>query len=135
MGRLFSKRVPEPSEYMRVLNLTRQTEIGARIEIADSSARRNKGLLGRTGLGTGEGLWIVPCEAVHTFAMKFAIDLIYLDRKHRVVKLRKAVPPGRISGAFRAHSVIELPPGVIAASGTQKGDALQLDRLPGQLFT
>jgi hypothetical protein len=117
---------------MRVLNITRQTEIGTHIEVADTSARRNKGLLGRAGLGAGEGLWIVPCEAVHTFAMKFAIDLIYLDRKHRVVKVRQAVRPGRISGAFRAHSVIELAPGVIAASRTQKGDELQLDRLPAE---
>jgi uncharacterized membrane protein (UPF0127 family) len=72
-------------------------------------------------------LWIVPCEAVHTFAMKFALDLIYLDRKHRVVKVRESVRPGRISGAFRAHSVIELPTGSIAASQTHPGDLLQFD--------
>lgn len=113
---------------MRVVNATRQTEIGDRIEVAGTAARRKTGLLGRTGLGPGEGLWIVPCEAVHTFAMKFAIDLIYLDRKCRVVKVRPAVRPGRISGALRAHSVIELPAGVITASGTRRGDILQLER-------
>jgi hypothetical protein len=130
IGRLFTKQTPDPPRFLHVRNTTRHSEIGNHIELAGTSARRGKGLLGRTGLGPGEGLWIVPCEAVHTFAMKFAIDLIYLDRKHRVVKVRQAVRPGRISGAFRAHSVVELPTGVIAASRTQRGDILQLDRLP-----
>jgi len=125
--RLFGAQPPGAPEYLRVINTTRQTEIGLRIEVADTAARRNKGLLGRTGLAPGEGLWIVPCEAVHTFAMKFPIDLIYLDRGRRVVKVRHAVRPGRISGALRAHSVIELPPGVITASQTRPGDTLQLE--------
>lgn len=127
---LFHPQVPRASQaprLLRVLNTTHDTVIGDRIEVADSAARRNKGLLGRTGLETGEGLWIVPCEAVHTFAMKFALDLIYLDRKHRVVKVRQSVRPGRISGSFRAHSVIELPTGIIAATRTYPGDQLQFD--------
>jgi uncharacterized protein len=107
-------------------NTTRDTEIGSRIEVADTAARRNKGLLGCTGLNPGEGLWIAPCEAVHTFAMKFALDLIYIDRKYRVVKVRQSVRPGRISCALRAHSVIELPTGTIAATQTQPGDLLDL---------
>jgi uncharacterized membrane protein (UPF0127 family) len=122
-----SGRHTRPPRFLRVHNTTRETTVGDRIEVADTAARRNKGLLGRAGLEPGEGLWIVPCEAVHTFAMKFALDLIYLDRKHRVVKVRESVRPGRISGAFRAHSVIELPTGSIAASQTHPGDLLQLD--------
>jgi hypothetical protein len=112
-----------------VRNTTRQTDVGGSIEIADTAARRNKGLLGRTGLEPGEGLWIVPCEAVHTFAMRFALDLIYLDRNRRVVKVRGNVRPGRVSGSLRAHSVIELPTGAIAASQTQRGDILDLEPL------
>jgi uncharacterized membrane protein (UPF0127 family) len=127
--RIFPAQEPGPARFLRVRNTTRQTEIGAGIEIADTAARRNKGLLGRTGLGPGEGLWIVPCEAVHTFAMKFSLDLIYLDRNRRVVKTRGDVGPGRISGALRAHSVIELPSGSIAASRTQPGDILEFESL------
>jgi uncharacterized membrane protein (UPF0127 family) len=115
---------------MRVVNLTRQTEIGARIAVADRGPRRRKGLLGRTGLENGEGLWIVPCEAVHTFGMRFAIDLIYLDRDRRVLKVRNAVVPSRISGCFRAHSILELPPGAVAATRTQPGDQLQFHSEP-----
>jgi uncharacterized protein len=128
--RLFPAQEPGPARFLRVRNSTRQTEIGSGIEIADTGARRNKGLLGRTSLEPGEGLWIVPCEAVHTFAMKFPLDLIYLDRNRRVVKVRGHVRPGRISGALRAHSVIELPTGAIAASQTRRGDILELESLP-----
>jgi uncharacterized protein len=128
--RLFPAQEPGPARFLRIRNSTRQTEIGSGIEIADTGARRNKGLLGRTGLEPGEGLWIVPCEAVHTFAMKFPLDLIYLDRNRRVVKVRGHVRPGRISGALRAHSVIELPSGAIAASQTRRGDILELESLP-----
>ena len=127
--RIFPAQEPGPTRFLRIRNITRQSEIGAGIEIADTAARRNQGLLGRTGLAPGEGLWIVPCEAVHTFAMKFSLDLIYLDRKRRVVKVRGNVRPGRISGSLRAHSVIELPCGVIAASKTQRGDILEFDPL------
>ena len=128
LGRLLAKKPAQPSTFMRVLNLTRHTILGGRIEIAESAARRNKGLLGRDGLHTGEGLWIVPCEAVHTFAMRFSIDLIYLDRKQRVVKVRSCVPPQRVSGALRAHSILELPAGTIEWSRTERGDQLQLHR-------
>ena len=129
LARFLGARESGPPEFLRAQNLTRDTEIGSRIEVADTAARRNKGLLGRSGLNPGEGLWIVPCEAVHTFAMKFAIDLLYLDKAQRVVKVRHAVRPGRISGALRAHSVIELPAGTLAATQTQRGDQFCLERL------
>jgi len=132
LARFLGKREPGSPEFLRAQNLTRNTGIGDRIEIAGTAARRNKGLLGRKGLNAGEGLWIVPCEAVHTFAMKFAIDLLYMDKAHRVVKVRHAVRPSRISGALRAHSVIELPAGTLAATHTQRGDQLQLDRFSPQ---
>ena len=110
---------------MQVSNLTRQTVLADAVEVADSHAKRNKGLLGRDSLGSGEGLWIVPCEAVHTFGMRFPIDLVYIDRKHRVRKVRRAVRPWRLSACLSAHSVIELPAGSIAASKTSRGDALE----------
>lgn len=111
---------------MVVKNLTRDTQIADKLEVAGSGAERTKGLLGRNGLDPGEGLWIVPCEAVHTFFMKFAIDLIYLDRKHRVKKVRSSVPAWRISGCLSAYSVLELPSGTIRESRTQRGDLLDI---------
>jgi hypothetical protein len=64
---------------------------------------------------------------VHTFGMRFAIDLVYLDRKHRVVKTRSQVRPWRVSTCLTAHSVIELAPGTIHNTRTMRGDTLAFD--------
>jgi uncharacterized protein len=115
---------------MHVANLTRKTVIATSVEVADSGPKRSKGLLGRKGLDPGTGLWIVPCEAVHTFWMQFPIDLIYLDRDLRIRKIRSGVPPWRLSGCLTAHSVLELAPGAIRDSQTQTGDRLDFSELP-----
>jgi uncharacterized membrane protein (UPF0127 family) len=116
----------------RVRNVTRDTLIGDDVRTASTSAERRTGLLKHNRLEEGAGLWIVPCEAVHTFFMKFAIDLIYLDRKRRVRAVRRAVAPWRISMCLPAHSVIELPPGTIDRTETEKGDELELLELQDQ---
>jgi len=109
-----------------IRNRTRSTELADHAELAHSGAKRSKGLLGRRGLGRGEGMWIVPCEAVHTFFMQFPIDLIYLDRKLRIKKIRDSVPPWRISACLAAHSVIELPAGTIRNTQSECGDILEI---------
>ena len=98
-------------------------------EVANTSAKRRTGLLKHERLEPGEGLWIVPCESVHTFFMKFPIDLVYLDRKRKVRKIRHAMPPWRLSACFFAHSILELPAGTVARSGTQPGDELAIEKL------
>ncbi len=117
---------------LHVANTTRQTVLADRLETADQGANRRKGLLGRKGLAPGEGLWIRPCEAVHTFFMQFPIDLVYLDRKLRIRKLRSNVGPWRLSGCLTAHSVLELPAGTIHATQTQLGDNLEFTAIPRQ---
>lgn len=110
-------------------NQTRSAVLGESILVADSGATRRTGLLKHERLNPGEGLWIVPCEAVHTFFMKFAIDLVYIDKKRKVRKVRHAVPPWRISGCLTAHSVLELPAGTAEQTGTQAGDELAIEKL------
>ena len=113
---------------LKALNETRGTILGTRIEPADSSETRTRGLLGRDGLKPGEGLWISPCEWVHMFGMKFPIDVVVLDKGDRVVGTKADLRPGRIGPLFwGAHSTLELPVGAIAASGTGGGGAIQLD--------
>lgn len=112
---------------LTVRNVTRGTTLGDNIDVADTSAKRSVGLLKKTGLKPGEGLWIVPCEGIHMFFMKFPIDVVYIDRKKRVRKTVRALRPWRASLCISAHSVIELPVGVIEASQTQKGDQLEWD--------
>ena len=99
-----------------------------RAEVADTSAKRRTGLLKHTGLAPGEGLWIVPCEGVHTFAMKFTIDVLFLNRKHEILKIRPNMVRSRIALSLRAHSVLELPAGTLAETGTERGDQLELEK-------
>jgi uncharacterized protein len=124
-NRISSRCKATPETRLRVLNLTRSTVLATCMDVADSPAKRNKGLLGRKSLSAGEGLWIFPCEAIHTFWMQFPIDLVYLDRKKCIRKLVCNVPPWRLSACFWAHSVIELPAGTIRNTRTEPGDRLE----------
>jgi uncharacterized membrane protein (UPF0127 family) len=128
--RLFPRLLETPDLRLRVFNLHRQTTLATSLEVADSGPKRNKGLLGRGWLAPGEGLWIIPCEAVHTFGMRFPIDLVYLDREKRIRKLRRDVPPWRLSACIFAHSVIELPAGTIRDTQTELGDELKFLSAP-----
>jgi uncharacterized protein len=124
----FASRPAEgPVGPLQVLNVTRGTLLALRLEAAHTGPSRRKGLLGREGLQPGEGLWIAPCESVHTFFMRFPIDLVYLDRKHHVKKVRSSVGPWRISACLTANSVLELPAGTIRETQTERGDALEIE--------
>jgi len=122
--RLFARRQQSKDIRVKLSNITRGTIVGNNVEVACDSANRRKGLLGRDHLSLGEGLWIIPCESIHTFGMQFPIDLIYLDREQRVKKIRSNVLPWRLSVCLSAHSVIELPGGTVSATGTMPGDLL-----------
>jgi hypothetical protein len=130
VSRILDNTPPRKSDVaerrMSVHNTTRNTVLATMAEVADHGATRRKGLLGRTGLQDGGGLWIVPCESVHTIGMQFAIDLVYLDRKHRVKKVRGSVPPWRLSACLTAHSILELPAGTIQRTQTRAGDQILL---------
>ena len=122
---LTQRRPPTPETRLQVTNLTRHTVLATSLEVANSGSRRSKGLLGRARLAPGEGLWILPCEAVHTFFMQFPIDLVYLDRRNRIRKICHAVPPWRLSACLSAHSVLELVAGTILNTQTQPGDLIE----------
>jgi hypothetical protein len=111
-----------------VTNLTRGTVIADRADVADTSEKRRTGLLKHPGLEEGEGLWIVPCEGVHCFFMKFTIDVLFLSKQKKVLKARAALKPWRVSACLTAHSVLELPEGRIAATGTRPGDELLIEQ-------
>jgi uncharacterized protein len=128
LRKLFASSPPsDPNRRMHAANITRGTVLASSLEVADTGPARNRGLLNRDGLPPDGGLWIVPCQSVHTFFMKFPIDLVYLDARKRVRKVRSAVGPGRISFCLTAQSVIELPVGAIQKSQTQRGDSLAIE--------
>ena len=113
---------------LRVSNQSRSRVLADRADIADTSAKRRRGLLKHTSLEPGEGLWIAPCEGVHTFGMKFPIDVVFLNRNKKVLKIRPNMVRGRIAFSLRAHSVLELPAGTVIESGTKAGDQLEFEK-------
>lgn len=95
------------------------------LDIAESFRTRAKGLLGRKALHANEALWIKPCNNIHTFFMKFAIDCIFVDNKMEIKNLVQNVTPFRFVGPFwKSHSVIETPSGFIESKKLKIGDHL-----------
>lgn len=104
--------------------------VASTLEAAFDSASRNRGLLGRDSLPAGHALIIGPSNMVHTFFMRFPIDVLFVSRAGVVVKAVADVPARRIVGAWRGFAVIEMRAGSLALSGTRKGDSLALSELP-----
>jgi uncharacterized membrane protein (UPF0127 family) len=96
------------------------------IATAFDSKSRRRGLLGRDGLPGRSALIIAPTNAIHTFFMRFAIDVAFISKDGRVVKTYHALRPWRIAGALRAQAVIELPTGALVDADLQPGDRLRL---------
>jgi uncharacterized protein len=100
--------------------------LATRIEGAFDSSSRNRGLLGRGSLSDGHCLILARCNSIHTFFMRFAIDVAFVRRDGRVVKIKQDVRPWRVGIAAGAFAVVELPTGVLARTDTQTDDLLQL---------
>lgn len=113
---------------LRIRNHTKDTFLADRADIADTSKLRKTGLLRHKRLDAGEGLWITPCEAVHTIGMKFSIDVLFLNKKRKVLKIRGDMPRWRMAACLRAHSVLELPSGTAQATNTTPGDQLEFEK-------
>ena len=112
------------SSPLRLFVEGRDEPIASALETAFDSASRTKGLLGRDSLAEGSALVIAPCSAIHTFAMRFPIDVIFAHRDGRVLKLKRAMPAARISVALRAFAVVEMPAGSLERARVRVGDRL-----------
>jgi uncharacterized membrane protein (UPF0127 family) len=100
--------------------------VASEVELAVDSQSRRRGLLGRAKLDDGAALIIAPCSAIHTFSMRFAIDVVFVARDGRVLKTYSAVGPGRIAFSIGAFAVIELPAAALTRSKAKPGDIVQL---------
>ena len=108
---------------VRIVNETREAVLATRATVADSFWSRFRGLLGRTELAEGEGLVIEPCGTVHMLGMKFSLDVLHLDRSGTVLRVVPDLRPNRFGPLVRgSHTVLELPAGTAAATGTVAGD-------------
>jgi uncharacterized membrane protein (UPF0127 family) len=108
------------------INITRGRVLARRLEWAGTSETRRRGLLGRDAFQEGAGLYLVPCPWVHTFGMRFPIDLAFLAPDGRVLSTRESLRPNRLSRlVMKAEGVLELPPHTLASTGTRVGDVIQ----------
>ena len=122
---------PGPSGY--ALNRTRRQFLATRLAVADTHWSRFCGLMGkgRGEFGNGHGLWITPCRGVHTWGMRFAIDVAYLDPDQIVVHLETGLRPWRFAPIrLKATSVLELPEHTLTSTGTTIGDELEIHSPP-----
>ena len=110
-----------------MVNATRGLELAARAGVADGWWRRFRGLLGTARIEPREGLLLTPCRSVHTWGMRYPIDVLFLDAEPRVLALFPSLDPGGRTPWFRdAYQVLEIPAGTIATTGTAVGDRIEI---------
>lgn len=110
----------------QILNRTRGGVLAQQAELAETAATRTRGLLGRDGLPEGGGLIIDPCNAIHTFFMRFTIDVLFVTADGQVVRVLEQLVPWRLTRMyFRARKVVELPAGTLQRVPCQPGDQLE----------
>lgn len=111
---------------MEFRNRTRNVSLSERTRVADTLPTRLVGLLSSPGLAEGEGLWITPCNSIHTWFMRFTIDALFLDREDRVLRAVPRMKPWRLTRVVAgSRGVLELPEGTIERTGTRVGDVLE----------
>lgn len=98
----------------------------AKVALVSDWLGRLRGLMGRTFLAPGTGLWLDPCNGVHTFRMRFAVDAVMLDKDLRILRIATNIRPNRIVWpVHKGHSTLELPAGTAARASLGPGDRLQ----------
>lgn len=130
-GRHPEKRETDMEQPLRgyAFNRTRQAFLATELSVADTHWRRLRGLLGTKAedFTFGKGLWITPCNGVHTFAMRYALDVVYLDTDDVVVHIAENVQPWRITPVRTdAMTVLELPAHTVWNTGTRIGDQVEI---------
>ena len=114
---------------MTIVNVTRQTQLAQQVIVANTPLERMQGLLNRESFLPQEALVITQCSSIHMFFMKFAIDVVFVDKHNQVVGLCPHIKPFEVSPIFwKSACAIELPAGTIKATGTQVGDQLEFNK-------
>jgi uncharacterized membrane protein (UPF0127 family) len=111
---------------MVLVNATKKTVLSDSCRFANSLLKRMVGLLNRRVLAKGEGLLLDRCYGIHTFFMRFSIDVLFLDKELQVIRAVSALPPFRTCVVKQAVYVLELPVGSIQQSQTTAGDQIQM---------
>jgi uncharacterized membrane protein (UPF0127 family) len=120
----FTPILRTPATPHRLINQRNGVVVAETVVTAFDSASRRRGLLGRNDLPAGEALIIAPSNAIHTWSMRFPIDVAFITKAGRIVKVRPGVQPRRIAFSVTAYAVIEFASGTLAARDTAAGDTL-----------
>lgn len=113
---------------MNIINVSKNTTLATKGEVADSFSSRIKGLLGRESLSKDEALILTNCRQIHMFFMRFAIDAVFLDKTNKVTGIVQDIKPFHCSPIFwQAHLAIELASGTIQDSKTQLNDIIKIE--------
>ncbi len=121
-----------PKQKKYAYNRTQQSFLATDVTTAATHWTRLKGLLGTNSerFGPGKGLWIIPCHGVHTLAMRYPIDVVYLNEQNVVVHVVETLQPWRITSVrMDAATVLELPAHTIWNTRTQVGDEIEIQRV------
>ena len=102
-------RIELNADYVSVINTRTGEELASLCRVARSNPDRIRGLLGEPLFVRGQGLWIVPCDRIHTLGMRFPIEVLYLDAAHRVMVVSPVPMDVELDHVPGAHSVVELP--------------------------
>ena len=127
MKSFLSPLIKDPTPHWRLVNARTGRVVADEISTAFDSASRRKGLLGRDSMAAGSAIVIAPTNAIHTFFMRFEIDVAFVSKDGRILKLRHRLRPWRVFGALRGFAAIELPGGALEASSCDPGDRLALE--------
>ena len=116
-----------PKQLVQVVNASKGgVVITQRISWAGSSSERRRGLLGRENLSSDEGLYLSPCEWLHTFGMRFPIDVAFISASGLILAVHHRLKPNRLSKiVLRAQGALELPEGILRLTNTEIGDEVQ----------
>lgn len=110
---------------MRIINKQKNTVLADDAVLADTLLKRMRGLLGYKEIKKGQALILNPCNSIHTFFMKFPIDVLFLNKNNQVIKIIHSMKPFRLSNIYLSSILaVELPIGTIEASRTKKGDII-----------
>lgn len=110
---------------MNLRNRDKDCLLADDLQEARTFLARLKGLLGTSGLPRGKGLAIMPCNSVHMFGMRYAIDVLFLDKSDAVIRVCHSLRPNQMAYCHKASWVVELPAGTAEATGTAAGDRLE----------
>ena len=113
-------------QIVQILNVSKGAVIAQQARLASSLGQRMKGLLGQDSLSASEALILKPCSAIHTFFMRFSIDVLFLDKNMQIIRLFRNMPPNRLSPTIWGSKIaIELPAGKTSQTNTQIADIIE----------